>query len=252
MLCENRFLAVSASLLFLIHPLQTEVVNYVSHRTELLMVFFFLLSFIGYYWYVAKKQFCIVGLIVSLICYVGALLSKEMGMSAPLFFLMYLYCRSLFSKRTLVALIPYGIIFISYCIVRSTALNFTQASLTQYTAGVNLGVLPLSIAQITVRYLRLFIFPFDLHMERDIPVVYSWLNMRAWLSVSVIVLCVLLFLRLQKNIRYLLFGGLWALIAYLPVANFIPLQMAIAEHYMYLPSIGVFIMVGACMRYVIS
>lgn len=244
----NTLFSFLVAILFVAHPIQTEVVNYVSHRTELLMLFFFLLSAILFiHSQQGSKNRKAICYILSIIAFCASILSKEMGMSLPLFFVIILFYRNELRWRKVVELLAFAIIVAAYVVVRIKYLNFTGADVADYAAGADLRIVPLSIVAILMRYLRIFIFPFDLHMERDIPIVNSWYDLYAWLLVGAFLLIVYVVFHIACKDKRVLLGGLWFVVSYIPVANLFPLQIAVAEHYMYLPSIGIFIIVSAAL-----
>ena len=106
-------------------------------------------------------------------------------------------------------------------------------------------------------YGRLMIWPVNLHMERDVVDGNSFRDMAHWrqsiaveyLSIGGLLLtAALLFGSLRKGparpIR--VFGAGWFLITYLPISNIVSLNATVAEHWLYLPSVGFLIFVGGC------
>ena len=75
--------ALLAGLLFALHPLASEPVNYISSRSESLCAFLFLLAFLGYA-HGGRKAW---GL--GICAFVGALLAKSVGVVLPLVLLLY-------------------------------------------------------------------------------------------------------------------------------------------------------------------
>ena len=98
-------------------------------------------------------------------------------------------------------------------------------------------------------YGRLMVFPSHLHIERTVfePALgrsqASWRNAVAieYLTIGgVLVLGVLLFGAFRKGAgqRARLFGASWFLLTYLPISNLLDLNATVAEHWLYLPSVG--------------
>jgi Flp pilus assembly protein TadD len=99
-------------------------------------------------------------------------------------------------------------------------------------------------------YGRLLIFPSHLHVERSVwePGLErsqaSWRSALALHGVSlggVLVLGGLLFGAFKKGggQRLRLFGASWFFLTYLPISNLFDLNATVAEHWLYLPSVGV-------------
>lgn len=70
-------LALLSSLLFCVHPIQTETVSYISCLAELQAAMFILLSAAAYIQYAQKSKGLLY--VFSMICYVCAILSRETG-----------------------------------------------------------------------------------------------------------------------------------------------------------------------------
>jgi Flp pilus assembly protein TadD len=106
-------------------------------------------------------------------------------------------------------------------------------------------------------YGRLMIWPSSLHMERTVvdPSNYrsntSWRNSGTseYLSIAgLLVLAFLLFKSCRSGVGQpiRIFGSAWFLVGYLPVSNLIDLSATAAEHWLYLPSVGLLIFISGC------
>jgi tetratricopeptide (TPR) repeat protein len=98
-------------------------------------------------------------------------------------------------------------------------------------------------------YGRLMLFPSRLHMERTVMNSETWKSNSAWRSnVSSEYLAmggVLLLLafaagaaRRGRGRTLRLFGAGWFVLAFLPISNLLELNATVAEHWLYLPSVG--------------
>jgi len=72
---RRRFIAVSSSLIFAVHPIHTEAVNWLVGRAELMSLFFILITSIFYIKYSKNRR--LLYLAISLIAFLAGLLSKE-------------------------------------------------------------------------------------------------------------------------------------------------------------------------------
>jgi tetratricopeptide (TPR) repeat protein len=106
-------------------------------------------------------------------------------------------------------------------------------------------------------YGRLLIFPTNLHMERTVfdPIGYrSRVDWRKEIGVEYLsilglsVLAALVFGSARRGRGQLMriFGASWFLAGYLPVSNIVPLNATVAEHWLYLPSVGFLIFAAGC------
>ncbi len=101
-------------------------------------------------------------------------------------------------------------------------------------------------------YGRLMVWPVRLHMERTVvnPDTYrsyaSWQSSIAseYLSLLGLGVAALLFFGCRwrgRGRRTRIFGALWFLLGFLPVSNLFNLNATVAEHWLYLPSVGLLI-----------
>lgn len=104
-------------------------------------------------------------------------------------------------------------------------------------------------------YASLLIYPHQLYMERVISTPAIYRTVAAWREnprleyLSIFGLLALLavgFLSLRKTPgqRLRLFGAAWFFIAFLPISNLFPLNAEVAEHWIYLASIGFLLFVA--------
>lgn len=104
-------------------------------------------------------------------------------------------------------------------------------------------------------YGRLMIWPSNLHMERSVSDPTHYQNQQAWretigteyLSIFGMVVIVLLFVGSITKDRWRalrIFGAAWFFGAYLPISNMIQLNATVAEHWLYLPSVGLLIFIA--------
>ena len=106
-------------------------------------------------------------------------------------------------------------------------------------------------------YGRLMVFPLNLHMERDVfdPANYrspsSWQRSASteYLSILGLFLCGALVFAISRKTpgqRIRIFGTAWFACGFLPCSNLIQLNATVAEHWLYLPSVGLLIFVAGC------
>lgn len=239
---KKEGVACLAAALFLVHPQATEVVNYASHRPELLLVLFSLLALICYIKFTASNKK--IYLLLSLLCYSLAILSKEMGIILVLFILLY----NIFAKRRnrnkyiLLYLAPLAV----YLFFKATALNFLKVSLLKGPQlnpySENLIERLLIFAKAFFIYLKVLFFPVGLHMERDIPYLSGPFDFKAAAAGLFILITLVYLVMVRKKRPEIFFSGLWFILGLLPVSGIIPINTAVAEHYLYLPAIGFFML----------
>ena len=244
---EKVTVALAAALLFVVHPIHTQAVTYVSGRGDMLTNLFILLSFL-LYWTVSsgadkkasgergiRDVACIIG---SILCYVAALLSKETAIIFP--FLVLAGTLIFKERRNRNVWILLGGLFtvtVVYAILRLTTLKFGVAQPTPPLAE-RLG----PACQAFVTYIRLLLVPTGLHMERTIDSVSP---LAIIFTIACLVGAGVFIMKRRRERPGTVFALSWFLIAWVPISGIYPLNAAIAEHWIYLPSIGLFAFVAA-------
>jgi len=106
-------------------------------------------------------------------------------------------------------------------------------------------------------YGRLMVFPGNLHMERTIFDPDNYLSRESWrktaaseyLSIlGLVVLAAFIYGCVRPGIgqRARMMGTVWFFAAYLPISNIVQLNATVAEHWLYLPSVGFLLFLGGC------
>ena len=255
--------ALLAAIVFAIHPIQTESVAYISGRRDLLFGLFYLLGFAAYVHY--RETDRVRYLLLAGFAYLLSLLSKEMAISLPLLCLCYDVVRSIPAAEGKSPLSPLqavaegvrtavrrhtllyavgtaGLLFLVWYYVYR--INPSQQR-TMYGGG--LGPTLMTSARIVVHYLKLLIFPVTLSADYSynaFPVSRSLDDPRTLFALAILGAVAWGLLRLLPSARWAAFGGLWFFVTLLPVSQIIPHHEMMAEHYLYLPSAGVFLTAG--------
>ncbi|OGN27849.1 MAG: hypothetical protein A2941_00675 [Candidatus Yanofskybacteria bacterium RIFCSPLOWO2_01_FULL_49_17] len=274
--------AFLAALIFLVHPLQTEAVTYISGRGDPLSVFLMLFGIVAYLKYQKSKNSLL--LASSFLLQVLAILSRETAVLFPAYLVLALitfeYQGTLWRRirQAILAVWPYIGISILYGLLRLTVLNF-QNTLNFYNQ-VNVYSAHLSVRVYTffhtlLVYFWLIIWPTGLHMDRDVPVHTSFLDYQVLLGILVIMIIALIGWRLYKNevkfqilnfksqtnpkyknsknwnlelgawnFRIWLFGFGLFFIALGPTMGIVPINARIYEHWLYFSLAGVGLIVG--------
>lgn len=240
-LFRDNLISLFTSLLFIVNPIHTESVAYITGRADPLAALFILLSFIFYLKYLRSGNV----LTFSAMClaYVLAVLSRENSLILPLIFLLYHYA---FKEK--VKIIPFSCvsaIAIVYAVARITTLKSILPHLS--AASTVLQRLPGFFVAMT-NYVKLLFLPLDLHMEYGSRL-FSFADPRAILGVFIVsVLLIFAFVkRKTKNLTF--FSICFFFITLMPQSNLYPMTAYMAEHWLYLPSIGFFLIVGSGISY---
>ena len=227
----KSFIALATALLFVVHPVHTEAVAYISGRADSLSLIFILVSFICYMKGLKRQRAWLN--IVMLISYVCALLSRENALILPFLILLY---HGVFEKRVLSrSMGMLAMVACVYALMRLTLLGelmphtVSSSTVLQRVPGMFVAL---------ASYLRLLLLPMNLHMEYGNKL-FAFSDPRVWAGVGLTAAAVWYLSRRQKTNRTISFSVAWFFVAFLPIANLYPLIIAyMAEHWLYIPSIG--------------
>ncbi len=234
LLFSDFLLAILTAVFFEIHPIHTEAVSYIAGRADPLSLLFIVLAFIAYL--NKRKEKNTFSFIALVICYCAALLSREGSIIFPCLLLLYhfVFKEKIKLKRF------WAVVIIStiYILLRSTVLKpfhpeFVYSStLLQRLPGSFLAA---------AEYLKLLIAPFNLHMEYGISW-FPYTHPEVILGFLITAAAIIWAIRSLKTNKVVSFAILWFFVGLLPVANLYPVQVYMAEHWLYLPSIGFFLL----------
>jgi tetratricopeptide (TPR) repeat protein len=252
----NRIAAFLGSFLFAVHPAHKGVV-FISDRTGMLAAFFFLASLLFHMnyresetglrrgsWYAAAVAFF--GL---------AAFSKEEALTLPLVLILtdhFFYSSSLKRNlpRTLALYLPFFFIIGIYLSARAAVVDLPVGIVDGFFISPLRRVL--TVPSIMLRFLRVLAFPLQLDYDPRVPLIGSVADMRAWLGISAFIFSLAAAFYAFKRNRVVIYGILWFLVVFVPMSNIIPVRLDLAEselftpvHFLYLPSIGIFLGVGA-------
>ena len=247
---KKKQIAFIAGLLFLVHPVHNEAVAYISGRADLLAGMFMLSSIIFFAIYPnQEKRKGNILYSASVICFVLALLSKELALMIPILLLLYDFSfrREIFSRfknfiKRYAAFILIGLI---YAVLRLTVLKFSAGQglyLTAYYSWYARLIIFLHAFSI---YLRILFLPIDLHMCRVFTLSLRMLDPTTLLSAASFFLSIILLVYSYRKSKLIFFSVAWYLILLLPQSGlFYPINAFMADHFLYLPSIGFFLLLG--------
>ena len=234
--------ALFAGLLFSAHPVQTEAVTWISGRSNVLFLFFYLSSLVLYIrsavgW---KKGF----FPASILCFVLSLFSKEMAVTLPLVIIAYdiHFSGRGGPGRRIFAYIPYFLAALFFIAIRSAVLG----KLGQFEGWGDPYKIFLTMLTVVVDYIRILMFPLKLHTANYIiPMAGSFMETRVLFSAGVLAAIAAVEPLLFRRLRLVSFSVCWFFITLLPVLNIIPIKAFQSERFLYLPSIG-FCAIMAC------
>lgn len=242
---QTRVVPLCVAVLFLIHPITTETVTYISGRASGLMAFWYLLALFFY----IKTTECPSGNFARRLYYAGAigsyllsLASKETAMTFPVALLLWdLLVRRLDSAtgRTAVCRghLPFWLVL---SIIGAAMWGHPRYTyLAQFSFDIR-SPWDNALSQIhAVTYgLRLFVFPWKQNLDHDLPVFHSPSQWPLPLDLLVLGAFLVAAVVAVRRLPLMTFGAAWFVLQLLPTNSLIPRLDLLSERNLYLASIG--------------
>ncbi len=246
--------ALLASLFYTLHPLQTEVVSWISSRGDLLMSFFFLAGLLCHLRIQTRR-----GRILAWFLYGCSILSKESGFVLPA--VAYCYdalfaapARPLrhlfnFTRAWLVRHWGYALVLVLALALRWNAAEAAEPISANFLADADAVSRLLTLPAILLRYLVLIVFP--LHLSAD----YSYASISLVQTpldpnfiAGLLAASALLYLPLRTSSPPLVFAAAFGWLAFLPASNLLVLAPSgMAERYLHpvMPALALFLGLAA-------
>ncbi len=261
MLLGNVYIALTAALIFAVHPFNSEVVNYITARSSVMCTFFYLLSF--YCWVRFRRTSHVSRLtsyvyLTSLTAFLLAMLTKEIAITLPIILFLYDFYfhrqqdvkimhisssssssyRYLLPATRYLQLLPYIIlIIVPYLLYRISVYGSivgggTRNYLTNF----------LTQPKVLLKYIQLMFVPSGLTIEHNIRLSASLSDITVILSfASILIILFIAYLlfrmgRMGREWRMLSFFILWFFITLLPT-TIIPLNAVLQENRGYLAGV---------------
>ena len=240
---KGEIIPAIISLLFVLHPVQTNAVTYISGRAVVISCFFGLLSFLSYVHFRDSRGFK-GGLffILAVFSFYLSILSKEIGCAFFCLFILYDFIfivpESGGIKRAVKPLLSYLLllgIFLFYIYSRFAI----QGRLAEAVKPYGIPDYILSESKAFLLYLRLLLLPVNLNADYSLPLTTS-IDGRVILSAIIVMLSLYSLFRMRLHRKAEAFLGLWFFIALAPESTFLPIKDIAVEYRLYLPSIGFF------------
>lgn len=244
---RNILLPFIATVLFVAHPIHTEVVANIKSRDEILCLFFSLIAL----WAAVKHAregrityFATAGISMFL-----AMLSKETAATMMIMAPMTVYFfQSSGIKSILISAVPFAVALASYISLRVSVLkglsNFEEISIINNSivaAGSDPGTRLATAVSVVGRYLWLLVFPHPLCFDysyNTIPLA-SWSDAAPLFSLAVIIALAVIAFRGFKSRNTVAWGLLFLGVTLSLVSNiFFLIEATLGERFLYMPSVG--------------
>src|ERR1051326_4048606 len=243
--------ALFAAALFLFHPLQTESVTYIASRSETLSVFFFLAAFVVFLYGLPAASFARIAAVLAL--YGAAGLTKEHTAVLPaLLLLTDYYWNPGFSLAgirrqwklygSIALLAAAGGVVIWYMVLR------TATSAGFRVAGIAWWQYFFTQCRVIWKYIFAFLFPFWLNLDADVPISRNVLDHGAIVGLIALVALSVAAWIYRRRFPLATYGWFVFLLLLAPTSSIVPIIDPYAERRLYLPFIGLLLIVAECVR----
>lgn len=245
---SNRMISFITALLFTVHPVNVEAVAWIASRKYGLLSFFYFLSFFLFVKNSEEGKYRPMYYILSIITYVFALLSSPFSVTLPAMLFLYDYCRkpdinflSVLKKRFLYY-IPYVLLSISQSVIIMQVVSVGRGAAVKGHYHNNPLATLAAMLSAFYGYIKNLILPLWLNNWYVENVSFTLCNYKIAFSViTILALVVVVLVRLRSGKKLALFCLAWFFITLLPVSNIIPISTKIADRYLYLPAVGLFL-----------
>lgn len=247
---KSSFGAWAASLLFLVHPLQVEVVANISHRKDSLCLFFFLLAVICYCDFLKSRVKW--RLVAVLACFVLSFAAKQTAVVLPVILACYEWSLVPRERR---ALLKYPPLFVGAIVAGAAIMVFRYVYFLKVNGHFEkMG----SILKLRANWVegnvwqdyyltvlkswafmteKVFV-PTNLALEYTYPAPEHFFDIKViGAIVGIIIVGVALFFS-RRRYPAVFFALVWICVLWLPVSNVWPLTYFSADRYMYAPLVG--------------
>lgn len=225
------------ALIFAVHPILSEAVIWVSGGVYVYSSFFTLLSIFLYINREKNKKFYN----LSIISFIFSFLNLVQAAALAPIFSIYEYSKSTLKKNFKPALVYNAILLISvpwyFILARQRAMSLQTDFYQERTGSNPLIQIPTAIGE----YIKLIFWPRNLtlyHTELSFtPLAYA-------INLSIFTCLILLTIFLYRKNRKMVFWPLLFLIALSPTLTPLGISWIVAERYVYLASVGIFVLVA--------
>jgi protein O-mannosyl-transferase len=257
-LAEKRYqIAALASLIFAIHPAQSESVAWITGANTTVCNLFMLLAFYLHLEYRVGQSRRFSLLMISVFSFALGLLVKESAIILPVlivgyYILVFSTEESLWThlRRGILSVIPYLIIIVPFLMMRlyvfgSFGVGSSKIRELVLENNPEIGSLTMEITLFTLPkilfgYIKILLFPYNIPTFHNSGYIYSPDFVNFWLPLITVTACFGLALFAFRKIEMFGVGLLWLVVPLLPMLNMgvFPDDQLVQSRYMYVSIIG--------------
>lgn len=245
-------IALVAGAIWLAHPIQTEAVDYVSQRTELLVSFFYMTTLYCTVraWETPTTRWFVLAVAASAL----GMGSKEVMLTAPIAVVLYDRAFLFESWRAPWTSRSRRWLYIALFATTGLSILLIARGARSATVGFGLGTTSFeyfySQCWAIAHYLRLVLWPDRLTYDYGQAPVRDLRAIPGAIGLTILGISTILAWR-RPNIRWLAFLGSWFFLLLAPSSSFVPIQTEIAaERRIYLALAAVFALVGVALEWI--
>lgn len=238
------------ALVWVVHPVQSAAVDYISGRADSLAFVFSCGAWLIYLWAFKRKQALprAAGYTVAATLFLLALCSREIALVWAVLFLTDLFWLQRWKpiRHRVLVLGACCLLLSAYTGLRTLPGKRTVATSSfSWGAAARSGLMLRALGD----YSQVTIWPRNLHMERSLLVesmfkspatnrdqfAFNWLSIAGLLVGAALIVGAC---RRSPGHRLRAFGAIWFGVGFLPISNLTNLNATSAEHWLYLPLVG--------------
>ena len=233
------------TLLFLMHPVQTTAVSYIAGVPDVLSASFVLL---GLHFFTNKK---VTSLIITVVFFLLALLTKEsgimlFGLAALIAVYDWKYYKTPERRSKIIFFTALCVLITIYFWLRINYLNSNELTLnttgSPYTESIWLRII--TFISVIWDYAKLIFAPVVLYFDRLVYNYETLFSLRGAFGLIVVIGGLIFSYFSFKKGKKLFLGFLWFFIALGPVSGLIPVNKIYRENWLYIPLVGIGILIA--------
>ncbi len=239
-------IAFLVAFLFTIHPIHIEVATYISGRADGIATLFYLLSLLFF----LKSEDNRIYAALSLLTFSLSFWSKPIGVTFPIMVLIFdllFLPKSDFRKRIWTH-ISYWVLLAGFLIFRVLYLGGLGDRITDPFAQWTRISYLLTQPYCVIKYIQLLLFPIGQSVDHFVPPSLGILDLKTVVGLGCLSALIFLTYLFGKKFppysKWIWFSFLWFFITLSPTSSIFPINDAMTERRLYLPSWGFFLAVA--------